>query len=254
LRVNHWATQSQVLLAAIPILFCCEGWAQDANLAHWQELRAKQPPAVTFEIMAAKSQFYLGELIPLQLSFTSTQPNGFRANSRMQDRVGRMNGIEEFLVDPVALTEDPLRGLPGEGGGMGGLSGGPIVLSARACTFEKLLNEWVRFRKPRKYRVAIVSHRVVQIADPAKAEQISVLGAQVELLSNILTLDIIPAPTHWIKQQIAASVKILDAPVDPNGEARERRLKAGQTLRFLDSPEAAIELAKRLGSGEDVDS
>ena len=254
MRVNHWAPQSQVLLAAIPILFCCDLWAQDAYLAHWQELRAKQPQAVTFEITAAKSQFYLGELIPLQLSFTSTQPNGFRANSRMQDRVGRMNGIEEFLVDPVALTEDPLRGLPGEGGGMGGLSGGPIVLSAKQCTFEKLLNEWIRFRKPGKYRVAIASHRVVQIADPAKAEQISVLGAQVELVSNILTLDIIPAPTDWMKQQIAAAVKILDAPVDPNGEARERRLKAGQTLRFLDSPEAAIELAKRLGSGDDLDS
>ncbi len=254
MRVNHWAARSQVLLVAIPVLLCCDAWGQDAYLAHWQELRAKQPPAVTFEITATKSQFYLGELIPLELSFTSTEPNGFRADSRMQDRAGRLNGVEEFLVDPAALTEDPLHGLPGEGGGMGGLSGGPIVLSAKPCTFEKLLNEWIRFRKPGKYRIAIVSHRVVQIADPAKAEQISVPGARVDLVSNILKLDIIPAPADWMKQQIAASVKILDAPVDPNEEARERRLVAGQTLRFLDSPEAAIELAKRLGSGDDVDS
>jgi hypothetical protein len=65
---------------------------------------------------------------------------------------------------------------------------------------------------------------------------------------------LVPAPTDWTNQQIAASVKILDVPVDPNGEARERRLKAGQTLRFLDSPDAAIEWAKRLGSGDDLNS
>ncbi|HEX4273804.1 MAG TPA: hypothetical protein VHZ74_00545 [Bryobacteraceae bacterium] len=64
-----------------------------------------------------EERLYLGEPIPLQPSFTSTQPNGYRAETRLQDRVGRLNDTEEFLVDPAALTDD-LRGLPGETGGM----------------------------------------------------------------------------------------------------------------------------------------
>jgi hypothetical protein len=36
-----------------------------------------------------------------------------------------MNHVEQFIVDPASFAEDPLRGLPGEDGGMGGLSGGP---------------------------------------------------------------------------------------------------------------------------------
>jgi hypothetical protein len=234
--------QSQVLFAATLL---CSGfaYAQDASLARWQALHARQPDAVTFEIFAAKSEFYSGELIPLQLSFSSTQPKGFLADTRLQDRVGRLNGMEEFLVDPAALTGDPLRGLPGEHGAMGGLSGGEIPLSGKPFSFEIVLNEWVHFRKPGTYRIAILSRRVTQIS-----------GGRLELVSNILTLRIVPAPAAWVKQQIADAVRILDYPADPSQATQQRRLLAGRTLRFLESPEAAIELARHLGSGDDIDS
>jgi hypothetical protein len=206
--------------------------------------QASAQTGVSFTISAPKSDFYLGEPIPLQLSFTSTQPGGYRAQTRLQDRVGRLNGVEEFLVDPAELTEDPLRGLPGETMGMGGLSGGDITLSGKPYTFEKLLNDWVRFRKPGTYRIAIVSHRVTQIAGPV----------QLELTSNALTLNITPAPAAWVKDRIGEAVGILDAPADPNDETRQQRLRASQTLRYLESPEAAAELARHLGPGTDVDS
>lgn len=203
-----------------------------------------QQADVSFTISAAKSDFYLGEPIPLQLSFTSTQPGGYRALTRMQDRVGRLNGVEEFLVDPAALTEDPLRGLPGETMAMGGLSGGDVTLSGKPFTFEKLLNDWARFRKPGTYRIAILSRRVTQIAGPVP----------LELTSNALTLNITPAPAAWVKDRIAEAVGILDAPADPSDETRQRRLRASQMLRGLESPEAAVELARHLGPGTDVDS
>jgi hypothetical protein len=258
--MNSRAAQSQLLLAAILSLPSTCAWAQDAYLARWQAINAGQPKSVSFQISAPKSEFYSGELIPLQLSFTSTQPRSFSADTRLQDRVGRMNGIEEFLVDPAALTDDPLRGLPGETGGMGGLSGGPMLLSEKPFTLERLLNDWVRFRKPGRYRVAILSRRVAQV-DPTKSEYYSRThpgGDRVELVSNILTLQIASAPAAWVKQQIAESVKVLDNPVtlnaNPTEEMRQRRLRAGRTLRFLDSPDAALELARHLGSGEDIDS
>ncbi len=234
--------QSQLLFAA-SLLLSGVAYAQDGSLARWQALRARQPDAVSFEIFAAKSEFYAGELIPLQLSFSSTQPKGFLADTRLQDRVGRLNGMEEFLVDPAAFTEDPLRGLPGERGGMGGLSGGDIPLSSKPFSFETPLNEWVHFRKPGTYRIAILSRRVTQIS-----------GGRLELVSNILTLSIVPAPAAWVKQQIGDAVRILDYPADPSQATQERRRLAGRTLRFLESPEAAIELARHLGSGDDIDS
>lgn len=255
--MNHRAWQSQVLLTATLLLLVGEAWAQDTYLSRWQALHARQSEAVSFEISAAKSEFYSGELIPLQLSFTSTDPKAFLADTRLQDRVGRLNGMEEFLVDLATFAEDPLRGLPGESGGMGGLSGGPVLLSAKPFSLERLLNEWVRFRKPGKYRIAILSRRVTQVTDPARSEyflRTHQRGNPIELVSNILTLNITPAPTAWVREQISQAVKVLDSPVDPNQEAWQRRLWAGCTLRFLDSPEAAAELARHLGSGEGVDS
>jgi len=224
--------RSQVLFAA-SLLWIGTAWAQN-----------QQPDAVNFQISTAKTEFYSGELIPVQLSFTSTQPTSFFADTRQQDRVGRMNGMEEFLVEPAALTEDPLRGLPGENGAMGGLSGGDIPLSTKPFSFERLLNEWIRFRKPGEYRISILSRRV----------RLHPHGDRLQLVSNTLTLRIVPAPAAWVKQQIADAVKILDDPTDPSQATQERRLLAGRTLRFLESPDAAIELARHLGSGDDVDS
>ena len=172
MRLKHWAA---LLFWAVETAFS----AQDcAYLARWQALHARQPEALSFLISDAKSEFYLGELIPLELSFTSTQPNGFLAGPGMQDRGGRMNGVEEFLVEPAALTEDPLRGLPGATGAVGGIFGGPVSLSEKPYAIEKFLNEWVRFRKPGRYRIAVLKpRRVAQINNPT---------ARPELVSNIL--------------------------------------------------------------------
>ena len=243
--MKHRAIESQVLFAVILSFLAGHGSAQDAYLARWQALHARQTGVVSFQISAAKNRFYLGELIPLQLSFTCTQPNSFLADSRLQDRVGRMNGAEEFLIDPAASTDDPLRGLPGKSGGMGGLSGGPIRLSEKPFTFQRLLNEWVCFRKPGKYRIAILSRRVTQTT-----------GDRLELVSNILTVSIVAAPAAWVKNRVVEAVKILDAPSDfpPSEEIRQRGLEAGRTLRFLDSPDAALALARHLGPGDGVES
>lgn len=236
MRIRVWLAGILLLTGHAP--------AQNTPLARRQTLNSTGPADVSFVVSAAKSDYYLGEPIPLQLSFTSTQPNGYRVETRLQDRVGRLNGTEEFLVDPAALTGDPLRGLPGEGGGMGGISGGDITLSATPFTFEKLLNDWVRFRQPGTYKVAILSRRVAPGSNPMR----------LELVSNVITLNLAPAPADWVRDQLAQAVKILDAPADPNEETRQRRLRAGQTLRYLDSPDAAMELARHLGPGTDEDS
>ena len=186
----------------------------------------RQPRDVEFTIAAARAEFFLGEIVPLELKFTASGPQRFEADTRLQDRVGRMNYIEEFVAAPAEFAEDPLRGLPEGEGAMGGLSGGPVVLSEKPFTFERVLNEWVRFRRPGTYRVYVVSRRVRRDGNP------------IELVSNILTLEFMPPPADWVAAQIAAA----------------RDAKGALQLRFLDSPEAGKELVRRLTEGQDVGS
>ena len=78
-------------------------------------------------------------------------------------------------------------------------------------------------------------------------------GKAVEIVSNVLTLKIRPAPALWLTEQIAAAKKILDMPAAPNDQSAKERLRAIRMLRFLDSPEAAQELVRRLPAAQDVD-
>ena len=231
--------------------------AQDAFFERWDELAGRQPEGVKFSITAPKTEFFFGEVIPLELKFTSTQPRTFLADARLQDRVGRLNYTEEFVADPASLSEDPLQGLPGGEGGMGGLSGGPALLSEKPFAFERVLNEWVRFRKPGEFRVYVVSRRVSHVGDPGRPDDSPLWfprGKPVELVSNVLTLNIRPAPATWVAEQIAAAKEILDAPGARNDQTAKERRGAIRVLRFLDSPEAAEALLLRLTDGQDMDS
>jgi hypothetical protein len=219
----------------------------------WQQFRDQNPHGVALAVSMPKTTYFLGEPIPLQLTFTASQPRTFLADSRQYDRVGRMNYVEEFLVDPAVSTEDPLLGLPAASGGMGGLSGGQMILSDKPFAFERLLNEWVRFRKPGNYRFYVLSHRVDQTSEPARSDDYLRMyghGKPVELASNMLTIEISPAPASWAREQIADAVKVLDGPV----RSAEERRRAANILRFLDSPEAAAEMARRMGQGMDVET
>ncbi len=140
---------------------------------------------------------------------------------------------------------------------MGGISGGPLILSEEPFSFERILNEWVRFRKPGRYRVFVLSHRVSQTGQADRADYYLLLyarGTPVEIASNILNIEIRPAPASWVKEQIGAATRILDAPATGGDEAAKERTRAGRILRFLDTPEAAAELAKHLSGGQDVDA
>jgi hypothetical protein len=231
--------------------------AQDVFLDRWNELAARQPSGAKLSVTVPRTEFFLGEVIPLHLSFTSEQPGAYAAETRLYDRVGRMNYEEQFVVDPAARAEDPLEGLPGGTGAMGGVSGGPIVLSSKAFTFERVLNEWVRFKEPGRYRLYVLSRRVRTIDHPGQAIDAPgrlYQGKPVELVSDVLTLDIRPAPDTWIKQQIAAAKAILST--DPGHDAAKlaEHRRARRILRFLPSAEAAAELVLALTGANDVDS
>jgi hypothetical protein len=218
-----------------------------------------QSPEVNFEISLTKRTFFLGEMIPVQLVFTSTRPDGFTADGRTQDRMGRLNWVDEYIVEPADLVADPLKGLPYAGGGLGGLSGGPAVLSPKPFVIERTLNEFVRFREPGAYRLHALTRRVRRIVEQPVSSPPSLplmrRSEPLEVVSNVVQFEVLPAPAEWVNQQIAAAVETLDAPAAWNdGAARQRRIQAGNVLRYLDTPEAAATLARRMGEGNDVES
>jgi len=201
---------------------------------------------VDFVLSVPTTEFFLGEVIPLQLSFTSVQPGSYEADTRLYDRVGRMNYIEEFIAAPAALTEDPLQGLQGGIGAMGGLSGGPVALSPKPFTVERVLNDWIRFKQPGEYRMYVISRRVsLRPHEP---------GQPLELVSNTLTLQIRAASQAWVKQQIRSAREILRGASSAGPEAHPQMRQARRVLRFLPGPEAAEELVLALTAGNDVDS
>ena len=181
---------------------------------------------VTLTISLPKTVFYMGETIPLQLAFTAIEPGAYTAGTNMYDRGGRLEYLEVFNVDPAGGVEDPLRGLPGEGYGGGGLSGGPVTLSAKPFTVERDLNEWVHFTQTGAFRITVVSHRASPLRKPLQP---------LEIASNTLAIEVLPAPDEWVKEQIAGAVRILEAS-DATFNDRQR---ASRTLRFLNTPESA---------------
>src|ERR1700751_830957 len=60
---------------------------------------------LTVSIPGGRTSFREGEIIPLELSFTSTVDERYRAESRNYDRSGRLN-IEKYCLEPEA--RDPL--------------------------------------------------------------------------------------------------------------------------------------------------
>ena len=114
-------------------------WLLGSVLTAWLALTAHaQAPAQTqpstrnssevvfhVGIKDGKSQFYLGEVIPLDLTFTSKMPKRYQINMARYDRSGRMS-YEQFSVDPDGSWGDPLRSyfnssMGWMGGGLTGL-------------------------------------------------------------------------------------------------------------------------------------
>jgi hypothetical protein len=211
-----------------------------------------EPPAsidpnvlLLVSVASDRTEFHIGETIPLSLAFSSAVKDRYQINMAQYDRSGRMN-YEQFNLSPSESIIDPLEGhLGGVGGGLTSFN----FLTPEPWTITLKLNEWVRFTRPGEYRLTVTSNRV-GIKDSS-----SPLGAApITVRSNEITLRIIPATKAWQKTVLSGAVATLDqpAPVKPEDSAKytKSRRQALETLRFLETSEAARELAKRL-RGED---
>ena len=90
---------------------------QDAFAAQRDKAAARNPAGVTFTLQfkAGKTQFRQGEIIGLELSFTSSQAGRYHLNSRAYDRSGRLE-MDDFHLSPSDGFVDPLHDYFNESG------------------------------------------------------------------------------------------------------------------------------------------
>lgn len=222
------------------------------SLAHTADRAAQNSTSTTsqglqLQLSTNATVYRQGELIPLELSFTSKLSNRYQINMASYDRSGRMN-YEQFSVVPAEGTSDPLFVYFNSnsfflGGGLTNFK----ILSDTPYVIHLNLNEWVRFDKPGNYRVTVTSQRV----SDAPGGKSFYHGAVQDLESNTIQVRIVEPDDAWRQSELK---KILtdfdDSPPPTAALSSNQRLAAATALRYLGSADAARELARHLRGEE----
>lgn len=202
----------------------------DSFLNTYRERLEKNASDVSFTIKFKDDQtkFRQGEIIPLELRFSSSTPNRYDFLNRTYDRSGRLH-LDGFVIDKKEKTFDPYYDYFSRGGLFmgGGLFSQPTLDSTPLIVGYKL-NEFMSFKEAGKYRLYIVSPRVLLKKDKKDDLATAYGGNSVSLASNVLELEILPADEKWQAEKFAEGVK-----------------SGCDILRFLGTKAAAKEMLTR---------
>ena len=135
--------------------------------------------------------------------------------------------MDRPTVTPLERAVDPLEdyfdsGLFGFIGG--GISRTPPVLGQDPVSVSLLLNEHVRFERPGRFRLFVMSGRVHPVDE----------FSPLPVTSNAVDVEILPADPSWERRQIAGSV----ATLRDGGDGTE--LAPCRVLRFLGTPDYPV--------------
>src|SRR5215831_6475309 len=149
------------MASAILLLFVVLAQSATAFLpSAVQQPQADSPIRLTLRLTGGRLQFRPGEIIPIELEFSSATPKRFTVDGATYDRSGRLT-IDEFVIDRIDDVSDPMLDYFGAiGGYTGGGIGGFGVLGEKPFTVKLEVNESFRFDKPGTYILAVKSRRV----------------------------------------------------------------------------------------------
>lgn len=192
--------------------------------------------SLTIRFVDGTNRFHVGEIIPVELAFRASVPVTYDMSTRNYDRSGRLD-VEQFHVTPPG--RDPLQSYYSMGAFIGGGLGSSRVLSTDPEIMREDLNEWVALDKPGHYSMYVTSGRVSR-RTPDKAEP-------VDLRSNSLEFDVVPADPAWQQQTLSSAIATLNMGSSTEAE----KAAALRVLRFLDTPASVHELVFCLGTHGD---
>jgi hypothetical protein len=178
--------------------------------------------------------FRAGEIVPLSLSFSSTKEGRYTAMVATYDRSGRLHE-EHYCVEPE--SPDPLGTYYKTRGTIGGGLRGMQPLYETPFLADAELNEW-RNLQAGHYHVYAISYRVSRPRDPQEDTESPNVGET--LRSNSIEFDVTGADPAWQSGQLRAAVATLDG-----RPSQEEARHAARALRFLNTEDAAREMAKR---------
>ncbi len=176
------------------------GYPGQAKSGHPRESPPRESPPLDVNLMVrthnGQSVFQIGEMIELELLFTSTSPKKYLVSTSTFDRP------DHIAVEPLSGWYDPLsiffRLCPVlfDGGLVG-----TQALSPKPTIVGLLLNEWVRFKDPGEYQITVQSGR----AGRKNAKRV------LSLTSNRLSLRIVSATAQWQERTLRSALAVLDA-------------------------------------------
>ncbi|HLM56941.1 MAG TPA: hypothetical protein VK422_12555, partial [Pyrinomonadaceae bacterium] len=234
----------RVVLAAAFLISACaavSGQGRDSFEGRRRAAARSNPPGVGFAVRlkGGQTRFHPGEVIALELAFSSDAPGAYQLDNASYDRGGRLE-IDDFHLDPEDGTADPLEDYFGSGlfGFMGGGLRAYPELEAKPYVVNAELNERVRFERPGRYRLYVTSHRVAPLR---RREE----DGETLVTSNVVEFEILPADPAWSKRALAEAVRVLDS----KGAGANHRA-ACRVLRFLNTEAATRELARHFREDE----
>ncbi len=225
--------------AAVLFLALCAASGQGQENAferrHGEALAAnREDVAVELKVRGGRTRFFQGEVIRLELWFSSTSPQRYELDGATYDRRGRMS-FEKFHVEPAGGAVDPLRGyFASLSGFMGGGLRGMSLLDEEPEVIELVLNEWLRFDRPGDYRLFVTTRRLEDLTAEAGDRK----ARRVEATTGMVELVILPAQPGWAQRALAQARGDLDS-----GEA-DRRETGCVVLRHLGTEPAIAELVR----------
>jgi hypothetical protein len=188
---------------------------------------------LTLRFTDGRRQFRPGEIIPIELEFSSAAPKRFTVDGATYDRSGRLT-IDDFVIDRMDDVSDPMLDYFGSiGGSIGGGLRGVGVLGEKPYTVKLELNEWFRFDKPGTYTLAVKSRRVT--------DESVTPHTLVPVESNPVSFEILPRSPAWEASQLESALRLVDA--KPVGGRSGCRM-----MRFLGTDAAAMEMIRRYGA------
>ncbi len=205
---------------------------------------AQNPDDLSFALAtkSANTTFRVGEEVDVEFRFASRIPGRYEVAPCYSTRRFVGTSPDVFVVEPGSGTADPLVDIPAQiAGGGSCLVGSPLFLDAKPIVRDRILNEWVDFQRPGRFRITATTNQIVD----------SQSNVRLRLQSNTLEIDIAAPEAGWAEAQAQQAIAVLKA-----SSSDDEVVRAGKTLRFLQTAEAAPALveffAKSFRAGPDL--
>lgn len=228
-------------------------WWIGAALSLTQVGWAQNPSDIAFTLAtkAGKTSFRMGEAMAVEFRFASTMPGLYLVYTDAYHRVTGSAKSDQFTADPGENAVDPLLDLGAQLEAFIGRMPTPEPVTSSPLVVERLVNEWISFRKPGRYRISAQTTRLRLSDHPSDP---------VPLRSNAIEIEVVAPEPGWAAVRVQEAVASLDRGwLPPSADHRifdlnrlQEMVESARVLRLLETREAALAMVRFFGPGSQL--